>query len=193
MDKASIKKASFIRTELDLYHMLIEEFKTKLISKIKFISDDKNLIICTSNRKYEDEYGDGDVTFIFNCAAYDVIRESRSKDKKFSIVAEKPTGRGGYSDLLIQREGQPFIEIEHENNPQKSKGGNLKHCIKNLSKSNAKYKLLISYYYDKYPKERLIREIRRLVSKARIKNPTFKLHLMYSNWFSFYNYKTITL
>lgn len=147
---------------------------SELKERIEFIIDNDNLIIETS--KKEDIYGFGDVTFIFNCAVYELVKSMWEKNNKISLVAENPTGRGGYSDITIRLNGEPQIEIEHENNPKR-----IEECIDKLAISEAEHKLLITYHPKKDLKKSLD-EVKNYVNNIRKnKNKTFKLCLLYSD------------
>ena len=126
----------------------------------------------------EDKLGDGEITFIFNCAVFDLVKEHR---KNVGLIVESPIGRGGYSDLTITSpdEDLDYIEIEHENSPENDKGKQLENCIKKLSKSKAKTKLLITYYYGKFSVNVLKQSIQKHVNKYFKEE---KLYVLYGPW-----------
>ena len=178
--------------------MEINTFINRLIETIKLIQNDESPIIETSRLESDpdsDAYNDGDVTFIFNCAVYEIVKNEWEVNKKIGLIAEKPTGRGGYSDLTINIDGKSYINIEHENKPEeinkKTKMQQLNHCITKLadSKNKAEYKLLITYYSKNYGVQKLIKEVEQYVQKIKQENKEFKLYLLYSDWKNFENYK----
>ncbi len=133
--------------------------------------------------KKEEAFCPGDWTFLFNCVVYDLIKEyNKMNGTNLSLCAEpeankSPTGRGGYSDILICSEDgeKEHIIIEHENFPH----GTLAKNVKKLASSKAKHKLLITYYYDDYPKKKIMRELKEYTAKY-FKEPE-TLHLLISH------------
>jgi len=176
--------------------MKSEEFIKRLIEEMKYI---QNKVIIEDSRSEDDKdkglYADGDITFIFNCAAYEVIRQEWDKgNKQMSLVAEDPVGRGAYSDILVKigdrknEYSRSYIKIEHENNPEtnlKEKGiKQIRHCINKLAKNDnkAEYNLLVTYYYGKYTKEILLNEVKEIFNEIKEKKSDFKLYLVYADW-----------
>ena len=91
--------------------LLIKKFVSQYLRRMRYIKDNK---IDTLKK----EYRNGDVTFMFNCSVYDIVKHSRN----VSMIVEpeaNPTGRGGYSDILLKHSGKKrySILIEHENDP----------------------------------------------------------------------------
>ncbi len=130
-------------------------------------------IILPSKQDYD--YHPGDWTFMFNCAVFDVIKEFNIKhNTKISLCAEPeagktPNGRGAYSDILIcsRNKKQQYIMIEHENlENEKCPKGKLHVIINKLSRSNATYKLVITYWFKGFSKEQIINELKFKIQKG---------------------------
>ncbi len=160
--------------------MQINEFIKLFRIKIDEVLDSGSVMPSNGS----EDFNLGDWTFLFNCVVYDLVREyNRTNKANLSICAEPevnktPTGRGGYSDILIgsQDKQTNFIVIEHENRPHKKDV--LLSMVKKLSKIQAKNKLIITYYPEK--KNEIIQILRGHTNNFFNKDEV--LHLLISKW-----------
>lgn len=109
------------------------------------------------------------MTIHFNIAVYLIIKDFNDpKSNKLAVKPENSCGNGR-SDMLITSEDgkEEFIEIEHENDITNDK---IRKMIGKLKASNAKEKLIIAYYFDKYTKEDIINDFKDYKNKLGFKD-----------------------
>ena len=93
------------------------------------------------------------------------------KEEKVCIVPENQllliSGEKRYSDfLLVSNRGRKrCIEIEHENKPKKR----VYKSVENLSRSEADYKVIITYSSNKIPKQLIEKQIKKAKGKLSVK------------------------
>jgi len=162
--------------------MQIQQFVNLFKNKVDELVD-SGIIVPSKRERYTPKewlYDLGDWTFLFNCATFDLVKEHNQRNKtNLAICAEPevnrtPTGRGGYSDLLIcSADGnQEFIAIEHENSPHKR----LSKTVAKLSNLKANAKLIITYYFDDYTEDQIVTDLKIYVKRYFHENEV--LHLL---------------
>jgi len=125
---------------------------------------------------------DGTYTMLFNCAMYEIAWEHGLK-----LLPEKPTGRGGYTDISIYKGDNRLIEVEHENRPLRTNKKQIaiyKDLMNLVFCTDAMQKVLISYTFeDCSPKkliwmcEKYLEDNKKFITKERSLNkPIYLFH-----------------
>lgn len=169
--------------------MNVNKFIPLFVKKIIELDKLELIIPDLSSSKISYSYGAGDWTYLVNCSIFEVVRELQESD--VGIIIEKNSkakGRGAFSDFTltsINNDNLDYIEIEHENSPEANKKGKfwLDWCIEKLSRSEAKQKLLITYYSEKLPKPQLVEEAKNSAIKHFTQQGKSELYLLYGNWY----------